>query len=75
MNELLLYRTLWMNLINVVNENKSLKITWYVCVCVCVNVQYKIADSGYLGRREVWGGKGGDYIERDKLMSMFSFLC
>lgn len=50
MNELLLYRTLWMNLINVINENKFLKITW--CVCVCINVHYKIAHSGYLGRRE-----------------------
>ena len=38
MNELLLYRTLWMNLINVINENKFLKITWCVCVCVCVCV-------------------------------------
>lgn len=52
-----------------------------MCVCVCVNVQYKIADSGYLGRREVWGGKGGDYIERDVnvhvLVSVLSsgFVC
>ena len=58
MNELLLYRTLWMNLINVINENKFLKITWCVCVCVSMFIiRWHIVVTLGGGRRREGRGK------------------